>query len=102
MNREENKKHNLNSTLSYKFCLDDENLIKNTNINKRKLLSNYFNRNYHHIDIHDIKDRVKISIESCSNNLLCRHVLFNSLLSVKKETMYKDIQICNIDNTQKK
>jgi len=95
------KDNNLNSTLSYKFCLDDENLIKNANINKRKLVGNYFNINYHHMDIHDINDKVKISIESCSDNLLCRHVLFNSLLSVKNETMYKDIQICNSDNTQK-
>ena len=95
------KENNLNSTLSYKFCIDDDELLKNANVNKRKLVGNYFNLNYHHIDIHDISEKVKIRIESCTDNLLCRHILFNTLLSVKNETMFKEIQLCNNDNTQK-
>ena len=92
--------NNLNSTLSYKFCLDDD-FIRNNNINNNNLIGHYFNINYHHIDIHDINDSVKISIESCSDNLLCRHIFFNSLISIRNDTKYKDIELCNNDNTQK-
>ena len=96
----EKKFNNLNSTISYKFCLD-ENFIKNANINPKNIVGNYFNINYHHIDIHDINNLIKISIESCSDNLLCRHIFFNSLISIRNDTKYTDIQISNSDSTQK-
>ena len=92
--------NNLNSTLSYRFCLDKD-FIENTNINQDNLIGHYFNINYHHIDIHDISNSVKISIESCSDNLLCRHIFFNSLISIKNDTKIKDIELANNDNTQK-
>ena len=93
------RNNNLNSTLSYKFCLDKD-FIQAEKINEKNLTGNYFNINYHHIDIHDINDSVKISIESCSDNLLCRHIFFNSLISIRNDTKYKDIKLCNHDNTQ--
>ena len=92
--------NSLNSTLSYKFCLDKD-FINSEKINEINLVGNYFNINYHHIDIHDINDSVKISIESCSDNLLCRHVLFYSLISIRNNTKFKEIQLCNNDNSQK-
>ena len=92
--------NNLNSTLSYKFCLD-EKLLKDANIKKENIYGGYFNINYHHIEIHEINELVKISIESCSDNLLCRHIFFNSLISIRNDTKYKDIQICNNDQTHK-
>ena len=92
--------NNLNSTLSYKFCLDKD-FINSEKIDEKNLVGNYFNINYHHIDIHDINDSVKISIESCSDNLLCRHVFFNSLISIRNNTKFNEIQLCNNDNTQK-
>ena len=85
--------NNLNSTISYKFC------INNIENNKNNIIGNYFNINYHHIDIHDINDSVKISIECCSDNLLCRHILFNSLISIRNYTKFADMQLCN--NEQK-
>jgi len=93
------RNNNLNSTLSYKFCLDKD-FIQIEKINENNLVGNYFNINYHHIDIHDINDSVKISVESCSDNLLCRHIFFNSLISIRNDTKYKDIKLCNNDNTQ--
>ena len=92
--------NNLNSTISYKLCFDEE-MIYNSNLGEKNLIGNYFNINYHHIEIHDITEFATISIESCSDNLLCRHIIFNSLISIKNETKYKDIQLCNNDNTQK-
>ena len=92
--------NNLNSTLSYKFCLDEKSL-KDANINEKMIIGSNFNINYHHIEIHEINELIKISIESCSDNLLCCHILFNSLISIKNETMYKNIQLCNSDLTQK-
>jgi hypothetical protein len=47
--------NNLNSTLSYKFCLN-EKIVNNNNININNLVGHYFNINYHHMDIHDIND----------------------------------------------
>ena len=89
------KKHkNLNTTISYKFCIDNNNFI-----NEKSIIGNNFNINYHHIDMHDINDIVKISIECCSDNLLCRHIFFNSLISIKNNTKFKDLQLCN--NKQK-
>ena len=92
--------NNLNSTISYKFCLDEE-FIKNGNINKNNIIGNYFNINYHHIDIHDINEFIKVSIESCSDNLLCRHIIFNSLIFIINDTKFKDIQLSNNDNSKK-
>ena len=79
--------NNLNSTISYKFCIENNNQINN--------IGNYFNINYHHIEIHDINESIKVSIECCSDNLLCRHILFNSLISVKNQTKFIDMQLCN-------
>ena len=81
--------NNLNSTISYKLCID------NNNNNQLSTIGNYFNINYHHIDIHNINDLVKVSIECCSDNLLCRHILFNSLISIRNQTKYIDIQLSN-------
>ena len=92
--------NNLNSTISYKFCLGKD-ILNNANINEKNIIGNYFNINYHHIDMHEINETTKISIESCSDNLLCRHIFFNSLISIKNDTKFKDIQLCNYDNTQK-
>ena len=92
--------NNINSTISYKFCLDKD-FIKNNNINEKNLIGNYLNVNYYQIDIHDINELVKISIESCSDNLLCRHISFNSLISIINETKFKDMQLCSNDNSQK-
>ena len=95
----EKEHNNLNSTISYKFCLD-EDFIKNANINKKNIVGNYFNINYHHIDIHDINNLIKISIESCSDNLLCRHIFFNSLISIRNDTKFTDILLCNDDKSR--
>ena len=103
----EKKNNNLNSTISYKFILD-QNLIKDMNINQKNLIGNNFNINYHRIDIHNINNQVKVSIESFSDNLLIRHITFSSLLSFKNITNYNDIEICNnkeklkLDNSNRK
>ena len=96
----ERKNNNLNSTISYKFCLD-KNLMNNAKINENNIMGKYFNINYHHIDIHEINELVKVSIESSSDNLLCRHISFNSLISITNDTKFKDIQLCNNVDTQK-
>ena len=94
----EKKNNNLNSTLSYKFCLE-ESLINSMNIDKNKLIGNNFNINYHYLKIHDITNIVKVSVESRSDNLLIRHVIFSSLISLKNDTKFKDLEIYN--NKQK-
>ena len=88
------KNNNLSSTISYKFCLE-QNFISEMNINEKKLIGNNFNLNYHHIDIHDITNLVKVSIESSSDNLLIRHVIFSSLISIRNETKFQDLEINN-------
>ena len=90
----EKKNNNLNSTISYKFILD-QNIINDLKLKDKDLIGNNFNINYHHMDIHEITNQVKISIESCSDNLLIHHVIFSSLISLKNETKYKDIEIHN-------
>ena len=86
--------NNFNSTMSYKFCLD-KNLIKELNIKEKNLIGNNFNINYHQMSIHNISSQVKISVESCSDNLLIRHIIFSSLISLKNETPYQNIGISN-------
>ena len=90
----EKKNNNLNCTISYKFCVD-ENLVKDMNIEQKNLKGNNFNVNYHQIIIHNISNKVKVSIESFSDNLLIRHIVFSSLISLKNETKYQDIEIYN-------
>ena len=85
---------NFNSTMSYKFCLD-KNLIHELNIDGKHLIGNYFNINYHHMEIHNLSSQVKVSIESCSDNLLIRHIIFSSLISLNNESHYNDIEIYN-------
>ena len=92
------KNNNLNSTVSFKFCLE-EKFMKEMNIYKNKIVGNNFNINYHHIEIHDITNTVKVSVESCSDNLLIHHVIFSSLITIKNETKYQDLEIIN--NNQK-
>ena len=91
------KNNSLNSTLSFKFFLEQKFMYDN-NIDEKMLTGNYFNINYHHIEIHDISNQVKVSVESCSDNLLIRHVIFSSLISIKNETKFRDIQISNLSN----
>ena len=86
--------NNFNSTMSYKFCLD-KNLIKELNIKEKNLIGNNFNINYHQMSIHNISSQVKMSVESCSDNLLIRHIIFSSLISLKNETPYQNIGISN-------
>ena len=88
------KNNNFNSTISYKFCLE-QTLIDNMKVDKQKLVGQCFNINYHNIIIHDISKEVKVSVECCSDNLLIRHIIFSSLISIKNETKFKDIEISN-------
>ena len=90
----EKKNNNLNCTISYKFCVD-ENLVKDMNIEAKNLKGNNFNVNYHQIIIHNISNKVKVSIESFFDNLLIRHIVFSSLISLKNESKYQDIEIFN-------
>ena len=85
---------NFNSTMSYKFCLD-KNLIREFNINEKNLFGNNLNINFHHIDIHNISPLVKVSVESCSDNLLIRHIIFSSLISLNNDSQYQDFEISN-------
>ena len=94
----EKKNNNLNSTISYKFILEP-NLIKDMNINEKNLIGNNFNINYHQLYLHNINNFVKVSVESCSDNLLIRHIIFSSLISLKNESKFKDLEIYN--NSQK-
>ena len=64
-------------------------------VDKQKLVGQCFNINYHNIIIHDISKEVKVSVECCSDNLLIRHIIFSSLISIKNETKFKDIEISN-------
>ena len=99
--------NNLSSTISYKFCLEQD-FINNMSIDEKKLIGNNFNLNYHHLEIHDITNTVKVSVESFSDNLLIRHVVFSSLVSIKNETKFADLEIIGADdkaiklNTQKR
>ena len=88
------KKNNLNSTISYKFCLD-QSLIDKMKVDPKNLLGQYLNINYHNIIIHDISKEVKVSVECCSDNLLIRHIIFSSLLSLRNETKFQDIEMSN-------
>ena len=85
---------NFNSTMSYKFCLDKK-LIQELNINENNLIGNNFNINYHHMEIHSLSRLAKVSIESCSDNLLIRHIIFSSLISLNNESHYKDLEMYN-------
>ena len=86
--------NNLDSTISYKFCLE-ENFINRMNISKNTLIGNSFNINYHHLYIHDISNIVKVSVESCSDNLLIRHAIFSSLITLKNETKFQNLEMFN-------
>ena len=93
-------KNNLDSTLSYKFCLEQK-LINEMSVEEKNLVGNNFNINYHHIDIHDISNTVKVSIECCSDNLLIRHVIFSSLITIKNETKFQELEMNNLLETIK-
>ena len=90
----EKKNNNLNCTMSYKFILE-QNLIKDMNINEKNLIGNNFNINYYHIEIHNITKHVKVSVESSSDNLLIRHIIFSSLISLKNVSKYQNFEISN-------